>query len=99
VEFKKHLKEELNNNLGHRKLLLKKSEDAMCFLHAYLLPQVQAEAEAEVLILDTIRNVAGLEYLFAVSIGLDAKIETTDADRVTWMQQTSDRSWGKRWKA
>ena len=69
------------------------------FLHAYLLPQVQAEAEAEVLILDTIRNVAGLEYLFAVSIGLDAKIETTDADRVTWMQQTSDRSWGKRWKA
>ena len=87
VEFKKHLKEELKTNLGHRNFLLKKSEDAMCFLHAYLLPQVQAEAEDEVLILDTIRNVAGLEHLFVLSIGLDAKIETTDADRATWMQQ------------
>eukprot|EP00438_Fugacium_kawagutii_P013608 Skav203001 [mRNA] locus=scaffold1344:163520:165000:+ [translate_table: standard] len=80
-EFREPLLKALETNFPERKFELKTSSEAMTFLPIHLCQDI--DLEKEVLILDTVSNVIGLEQLFVVSIGLDSKIESTGRDAVT----------------
>lgn len=83
-EFRPKLREALHNNF-RRNFALKSSQESMSFLPKYLCPDASIlEDDEEVIVFDAVENVAGLEQLFVILIGLDAKIERTGKDAVTW---------------
>eukprot|EP00438_Fugacium_kawagutii_P002486 Skav209079 [mRNA] locus=scaffold207:355660:360842:+ [translate_table: standard] len=80
-EFRPPLLKALERNFPERKFELKSSSEAMSFLPMHLCQDI--DVQKEVLILDSVSNVVGLEQLFVVSIGLDSKIDSTGRDAVT----------------
>eukprot|EP00438_Fugacium_kawagutii_P001779 Skav235958 [mRNA] locus=scaffold592:34814:37549:- [translate_table: standard] len=81
-EFRPELREALRSNFG-RNFVLKSSQESMSFLPKYLSPDMSIlEDDEEVIVFDAVENVAGLEQLFVILIGLDAKIEHTGKDAV-----------------
>eukprot|EP00438_Fugacium_kawagutii_P007058 Skav220587 [mRNA] locus=scaffold145:324008:326860:- [translate_table: standard] len=79
--FREPLLKALEANFLERKFVLKTSHEAMSFLPIHLCQDI--DLQKEVLVLDTVANVVGLEQLFVVSIGFDSKIENTGRDAVT----------------
>lgn len=82
-EFRPELREALRSNF-RRNFVLKSSQESMSFLPKYLCPDVSILEDEEVIVFDAVENMAGLEQLFVILIGLDAKIEHTGKDAVTW---------------
>lgn len=85
-QFQRILTDGLQKAFHTRPFVLKSCEESLCFLPHYFCPSAGAET-SEVLILDEIANLGGLEYLFVVSIGLDEKIEETEKDGVPLVER------------
>lgn len=82
-KFKGTLLQELKNNFLDWPFVMKSSEESLQLLPQHLCPETAMEPDKEILVVDEADKVAGLEFLFVISIGLDAKIQNTAKDAVT----------------
>ena len=71
-QFRPLLQEALKEEIPARKLRLVNFEESL----TYLLPQVADKPAEECVILDSIKNAKGLEQLFVMALGMDAKIDS-----------------------
>ena len=81
--FKPLLQSQLENDFPHRNFDLVSCEDSLSYLPFHLLSKPSQDARKETIVLDTVWNAAGLEYLIVMSIGLDAAIDESSSSRMT----------------